>query len=258
MPPKTRSRAVHLNPDDLDLSELSNDGKIIIKILSDFFSDKIEEMKLSYENALAEREKDGLKLRNEYNLLKKDFDRLTERVEDLETNGRKQDLIISGPNTPTVQIGENLKSISEDFLKRTLKINLPENSIQRAARIGKKPTNSTSADRRSIILTLSSHELVQDTIRTAKTVKPQNVYLNENLTPTKHKIMQILRKSRRIYGNKISGCSSRHGRVSVWLKPPHPHVEGAQNLRMNINSYGELTDFCTRVLEVSLESLIAM
>ena len=175
----------------------------------------------------------------------------------METSERKQDVIISGPNTPQFHTGEDSKCVGEKILKDALKINLPEHSITRAVRIGPKPTN-TNTDRRSILLSFSTSDMVQDVIKTAKTVRPDKLYMNENLTPTKHKIMQTLRKCRRLYGEKVSGCSSRYGRVCVWIKPPNSHVEGARNSRMFINSISELTDFCLKVLNVSLETIIAM
>ena len=218
---------------------------------------KMEEMRVLHEEALAERDRENAKLRNECNMLKKNFERLSERVEDLETNERKSDLVINGPNTPVFQVGEDLKSVGENLVKNSLKLNLPEGSVRRAVRIGAKPATSSS-DRRSILLTLSSPELVQDVIRSAKTVKPEKIFVNENLTPTKHKIMQTLRKCKRLYGDKVSGCSSRFGRVSVWIKPPNPHAEDARNSRMSVNSNSELNEFCNKVLEVSLETVVSL
>ena len=46
-----------------------------------------------------------------------------------------------------------------------LKTNLPDGSIQRATRVGRKPICSTMPDHRSILLTLSSSNLTQDIIK---------------------------------------------------------------------------------------------
>ena len=71
MPPK---RTVHenipLNLDNLDLSKLSNDGKIIVKLLSDEFNRKIEDVKTSFEKALADRDLVTKKLREDFDTLK--------------------------------------------------------------------------------------------------------------------------------------------------------------------------------------------
>ena len=178
MPPKTRSRSVNLNLDDVNLSDLSNDGKIIIKTLTEILSDKIEELKSSYEEALAERDRENAKLRNDFNLMKKNYDRLTERVEDLETNGRKCDLVISGQNVPVENDGENLKSVSEAIIKNNLNIKLPEGSIVRGTRIGPKTTGVSRLPRRSILIRFSSSDLVQDVIKSAKTVRPDKIFMN--------------------------------------------------------------------------------
>ena len=254
MPPKTRTKVLSFNLDNVDINELSNDGKIIVGILSDKFSDKIDELRKSFEDTIAERDKSYLKLQKDHERLKKDFARITDRLDDIETKERKFDLVISGKNVPVAQPSEDCKVLADTLITKNLKIRLPPGTISNGTRLGKKP--ETGPDKRNILVTLSSVDCVQDVILNAKKSRPAELYFNENLTPRKHKIFQVLRRAKSRFRNIISGCGTRYGRVSVWIKPPMPDSPGAKDIKINISNADQLRNFCTTYLQVELENLI--
>ena len=233
--------------DDKILEKLTGNSKIIVKILSS----KIEDMKTLFQATLEERDRENAKLRTDLSKLKTDYARLADRVEDLETSERKYDLVISGKSVPVVTESEDCKTITKSILDN-LRLNFPDENIRHAYRLGTRP-NSQRPDRRNILVKMSSPEFVQDVIKAAKTVKPKDVFMNENLTPKKHKILQLLRKAKKDHPAKISGCGSRFGRISVWTKPQDA---GRSDVRLNVNNVDQLSQFCTRILQVSLESFL--
>ena len=49
-------------------------------------------------------------------------------------------------------------------------------------------------------------------------MKPKGLFLNENLTRTRSRILFVFRQARRSHPNKIHSCGSSIGRVYVWEK----------------------------------------
>ena len=243
MAPVKMSSCVSL---DADLfSKLSNDGKIIVNMLSEHFSKEVTTIKKSFEDGLAERDRVNKKLSEDYAKLKKDLVKMSDRVEELETRERKFDLIISGKSLPAVLPNENSKSIALSLVESSLNYKVNPQDVVKATRVGSH-LNKKNPDRRSLLLTFSSPDLVQDVISSAKTIKPPNLFFNENLTVIKHKICKTLRSFKHRFQDKISGCGSKFGRVSAWVKPPRPDTRGARDIRVSVNSVDQLEDFCTR------------
>ena len=58
-------------------------------------------------------------------------------------------------------------------------------------------------------------------IQAAKAVRPSQLYVNENLTQGRAKILFALRQVRRRYPNVVSSCESRDGRICVYMKAPN-------------------------------------
>ena len=108
---------------------------------------------------------------------------------------RRDTLIISGPEIPTVTSDEKPKEILQALLRRHLKFNISLSDISVAHRLGHKPANSQ--DKRNIIFKLCRRDLVSEIFQSCKQFKDmegqQPFYVNSSLTPLRNKLFYILR-----------------------------------------------------------------
>ena len=137
---------------------------------------------------------------------------LEERIEDAEAYERKDTLVISGKNVPPVVPGQNETTIVSDLLRFGLKLNVSSADISIAHHIGRKPVNQ-QVDSRNIIVKLCRRDLKEDILNACRQIRPKDIYINESLTPTRSKIMYILRTAKKKGYSRIAGCSSFGGRV---------------------------------------------
>ena len=80
----------------------------------------------------------------------------------------------------------------------------------------------------------------------SNSLKPQNVYLQEDLTKTLNSILYVLRKDKQHVPEIVSGCKSIDGNVYAWLRVPNPT---ARDSRMVVNTFAELDKFCSDILK---------
>jgi len=89
-------------------------------------------------------------------------------------------------------------------------------------------------------------------LRAARAVKPDNLYITENLTKTRSKILYGLRQAKRRFPRKINGCGSQDGRVFVWVTTPDP---SAKNTKLFINTLVRFGELCEKTLGVDAADL---
>ena len=151
-------------------------------------------------------------------------------------------------------MGENSSQVLCDLIEEKLKIKISKSDISTAHRIGQKPANQ-QPDKRKIIAKLCRRDLKSDLLNACRQLKP-NIYINESLTPARSTILFILRKAKKMFPNKISGCNSRDGRIQVWVRPPNIDGNGTRNIRVFVNTRSALEEFCYKSLGVSLETFV--
>ena len=96
-----------------------------------------------------------------------------------------------------------------------------------------------------------------DLLTAARRVKPQNLFLNESLTPQRQNISYGLRKAKRENPNIISGTSTFDGRVYVWVKPPNSDAPDSRDVKITLNSYVSFENFCSRWLKKPMDTYIS-
>ena len=96
----------------------------------------------------------------------------------------------------------------------------------------------------------------QKIISVCKRTKPEGLFINENLTPTRSRILYALWKAKRRFQNIIASRSSLDGKVHVYIKSPSPGAGIARNTKVTINSQEQLQKFCERTLEIEAKELI--
>ena len=119
-----------------------------------------------------------------------------------------------------------------------------------AVRVGKgKPPGTT--DRRNILMKFYRHDLKNELIMEAGNKKPDNFYLNDNLTQSRSSILFALRRARRRHKQIVTACGSLDNRVFVWIKPS----SGSDNsIKLFVNTHTRLEEICTKHLGITYDS----
>ena len=230
------------------MQELSEEGRTIVQLLST----KIDDVMNSFMKLLKERDDKIDKLQEEVSTLKSKIEQVEEKMDDSDSQQRRNDVIVSGKVLPVVSEGENCRKLIVGLFKEHVKVNLKMADIIEAHRVGKKPSDPNE-DTRNIIVRVSDNEIKHDLITACKSTKPDGFYVNENLIPKRNKFLYVLRQAKKKFPNIIAGCNSIDMKVFVWIKPPN---KDSRNQRMKICSAAKLQEFCDKVLKSSLTSIV--
>ena len=226
---------------DIDVEMLSEEGKLLYTLLSRKFESFIDEIQLK-NNRLEELEKENIDLRGSVT-------KLEERLDALESLGRGSNFVLSGATLP--ENASNLPQNVVELLRTAVQYQLPPQSIISAYRIG--PRSATqSPDKRNVMIKLRDRETKRDIMSAFRTVKPKNLYANDDLTPQRARLLYLLRVAKRRCGGIITACGSIDGEVYVYLKPPNPT---ARSRRLLVNSMERLEDLCRRELNTNTAAL---
>ena len=237
--------------EELDVGKLSEDGKLIVMILEQ----KMEKMVSSLTDEIRKRDEKIEMLEQEVVNLKHGMIKLDEKLNDAEAYERRDVLVVSGSAVPVVTQGENVFNVVSNMLRDKLRINVKSSDVSTAHRMGLQP-KSQAEDRRRIVIKFCRREIKQEIISVCKRTKPEGLFINEDLTPTRSRILYALRKAKRRFQNIIASCGSHDGKVHVYIKPPNPSAGIARNTKVTINSQEQLQKFCERTLEIEAKELI--
>ena len=99
----------------------------------------------------------------------------------------------------------------------------------------------------------SQSGISENILKTVRNRKPNNLFINENLTPMRARYLYAVRRAKRRFPQKVDGCGTTGGRVFVWLKPLTP---GGRNIRAFIDSEFRLRELCEKSFGVMLDDLL--
>ena len=193
-------------------------------------------------------------LKQELVNLKKRVVLLEEKCEDSETKERQFSVIVSGSELPPVREGVDSNKQFISLIKDKVGVSLKSSDILVSQRIGRK--SETETDNRKLLVKFNCQDMKNDLIKACKGVKPKNLFINENLTPTRTSTLYGLRQARKKHPNIVAGCGSYNGRVYVWVKPPKPNTPDSKNTKIFVNSRDKFIDFCLKTLNCSSTDLI--
>ena len=175
---KTRSNPA-TDDFEFDTTGLSAEGKIIISLLSKKLEETMERLwstkfaelmeNLKTSNTIVE------KLESENVTLRRDLDKLEEKIDNIESQDRRHDVILAGDAVPVATVGENTPAVCLELLRTKVNNNLPPNNIVAAYRIGAKPLTQ-KPDKRNIMVKLLNQEVKIDLIQSCRSVKPTGLY----------------------------------------------------------------------------------
>ena len=173
------------------------------------------------------------------------------RLDDIESSQRSDSIIMSGDALPPATADENPVSIAEDIMKNKLKVEV-SGAVVTAQRIGKKPLTQ-SPDRRKMLVRLQNAYLKDDILRSCRTVKPPQLYLNENLIQSRAKLLYALRQAKKRSPDKLLSYWSRDGRVYALLKSASSQTS---NIRVHISDMRRLEEVCEQSLGFQLTEML--
>ena len=232
---------------DVDNIQLSQESRNLLLVLENKFEAKFNELI----SILESRDEKIDQLQQENTTLKRDLGRALERLENLETGERRNDILVSGSALPLGNVGENTTAKVSNVLRTTLNYELPSETVMSTQRVGKPPAIG-QPDKRKILLRLVDEKTKEDLLRSCRLVKPTGLFLNDNLIPSRAEILYCLRKLKIKCPGKIEHCGSVRGRVYVWLKS---HNGRSANKKLFINSYSALEDVFVTELDVDLSDV---
>lgn len=201
------------------------------------------------------------KLSDEVSTLRDRVQKLEDKLDDAAQYSRLDHVVISPKDNGGVPIynrDENSKSIVRNLFREHLSLELAENDISIAHRIGKVKmdprTNRPMEDRRSIIVRLCRKELIGTIFAHCKnTTAP--FYVNESLTPTRGKICFILRKLKK-NSDKITKVRTFKGIPRAFHKSPRRNTRNSTNdVYTEISTMLQLEKFVTDHLGTTLLEL---
>ena len=192
---------------------------------------------------------------------------------------RKDTLIVSGPDHPVASQNENSKIMVKNLLSEAcVTVNL--NDISIAHRIGRKPIDAQARDKRGLIFKLCRRDLVQTIFNACKRTKP-SFYVICSLTPTRNKILYLLRQLKKKFPAMLKGCRALNGDVVAFVAQPRPDPvssatleteegngtqepeerntsEGSdegnrRNHKLVVNSREDLVKFASNVLQTTID-----
>ena len=250
LPPITRSTKVRSSLlDGIADDKISEELRYVVfsfeQILDEFKRDIISQLRAK-DDKIASLEGRVVELSKEVQSLK-------DTVDDGLTLNRQDEIVISG-DAVSSQAGiiEDTAVRTRDILKTLLKYELAPHNILFAKRLGKKLT-SQGPDNRKILLKVVNTQVKTDLMLACKSSKPTNLYLNDNLTPTRARILFTLRQAKKKKPNVVQGCTSVRGDIFAWIKSPNP---SGKNPRILLNSWDKLSDFCEKYLSMKADDLI--
>ena len=249
MPPKKVPKVTLLNPNEEDedlFSGLDGEFRKVVAILSS----QISSLRNEFTNLLTSKNEEISGLKNRVGELEDKIVRLEASIDDNDAYERRDTVILSGSSVPTGETGENCGEVVRRVVKESLKIEMAPTEISVAHRIGRK-SQAQSPDNRPIIVKLCRRDMKTSLITASRKLRSSTLYVNENLTAPRRKILYILRQLRKDHPGLIVGCSSYDGKVYAYTKST-----SSQNTRHLVNTRESLIEFCRRYIRVPIDNFL--
>ena len=176
---------------------------------------------------------------------------------------RRDTIIFSGPEIPTVTPDEKPKEILQSLVRRHLKFNISLYDISVAHRLGHKPANTQ--DKRNITFKLYRRDLVSEIFESCKQFKDmegqQPFYVNSSLTPIRNKLFYIFRQIKQKYHKKSSHANRNletYVVAYVQAQSSHNEEESTRETRarrLALNTRQDMESFARDVLQCSFDGI---
>ena len=229
---------------NIDMTELSTESKKLYLCITQYF-----------ENLMKEKDTKIKMLEDTINSMRDRIDVMESELDDNAAYIRRETLVISG-KVPHETRDEDCKSVVVNMIKQDLKLNISINDLSVAHRVGHRRQQGPS--QRNIMLKLCRRDIKYDILSACKQQRPA-FYVNESLTPTRSKILFILRQAKKKYPTKIKSIRSYDGSITVYLPPVGRAAAEALPLsqlrKRIINTRKQLERLLEEELQTTIEAL---
>ena len=256
----------------VDAATLTTEVKNIFKVMIDCMKtlaserdSKVAELENELRNERVEHEAKINSMESTIQSYKSDNDNLRSQIskinnahDELEAYGRRESLIFSGDKIKEFEPNENCVTLAKNLINDVLKVPI-DPIISTAHRMGKPPApDSTAKDKRAIIVKFCRRDdsfLVLNKAR-SKNSRVAGLYVNESLTPTRSKILYVLRQAKNLSDSPITGTSTLNGRIFAHHKPSSSAPENARSQKTELNTMEKLKEFCDNFIKRPLERFL--
>ena len=197
-----------------DYKEQKNISLELQKDLEKFKTENLVERE-SDKRSLSQLREEIRKLREEKN---SEVESLKTRVGKMDANKTSNNVILSGSIIPPVMQNEDPLAVATDILKTHLRYELPKHQVESAYRIGRLPERG-SPDKRKIIIKLCDKNIKKDLFGAYRTMKVQDLYINEELTPEANNLFYQLRQLKKRNPNSFDRLFTRDGIIKARKSP---------------------------------------
>ena len=199
-------------------------------------------------------------LKDDISTLQKEVDSLKVEIDNINQYEDGNGLVISGDIIPHSTPTENCKEIVLNLFWHHLNINLGDDEISIAYRIGEKPNNAI--DNRKIFIKPTKKELARRIFQASCEFNPP-FYVNYYLIYTRRKIAYIIRQLKMNYPKKIIGyhsydnetCILYNSRDYTSTVTNSPSLVETENriIHVTIKTIADLERFMTEYLDITLD-----
>ena len=167
-----------------------------------------------------------------------------------------QDTIILGGNALTyVSDNERCGQVAKEVIMTKLIISLHNDVIVAAYTKGKKE-NDQAPDNKKILVRFTKWQQKKNLISATKTAKPNDLFVSENLTPTRQNIVYVLRKTKKRFPSIVPGIYTQNGVPYVWIKPTG-QATGGKNTRHETVSHAMPKRFYNDTSGTSIDRVVS-
>ena len=222
---------------------LSSEGKTIFKMLSEKLDSIVSELR--------QRDEKIERLVRENEELRDRLVKIERQQDDREAQYRCNNVVFSGGSLSSVTADIPTQGIIE-LLRDKVQYDLSPDNILSAYRLGAR-SSTQSEDSRRIMVRLRDG-VKGDILAACKRVKPNGLYANDDLTPSRAKVLFLLRQAKKKSNGRILACGSIGGRVYAYVAPPNP---SSRNQKVFLNDIQKFESFCVRELGISMRDLVS-
>lgn len=199
-------------------------------------------------------------LKDDISTIQKEVDSLKVEIDNINQYEHGDGLVISGDIIPHSTPTENCKDIVLNLFWHHLNINLGDDEITIAHRIGEKPNNAI--DNRKIFIKPSRKELARRIFNATCEFNPP-FYVNYYLIYTRRKIAYIIRQLKMNYPKKIIGYHSYNNEtcilyntrdyISTVTNTPSLVETENRTIQVIIRTIADLERFMTEYLDITID-----
>ena len=190
---------------EIQLDGLSNENKalalVIIQAVTNIMEKKLDDERRESRNIIENLERKLIAYQ--------------EKIDDLESYGRRNTMVISGPSMPTAVTDEDSIAVAVQLIQAKLDVPIVPEDICVAHRLGARKSNEP--DKRNIIVKFVRRTKKHEIYKACAVKKPRDLFFSDSLTRIRHTICFSLRQAKKRDPTKFGKIRTRDGNIRLEL-----------------------------------------